>query len=144
MRRLLCVALLCMGGLSSGQAAEIYRWTDAQGRVHFGQKPQAGAEQVEVRPQVVERDAATREREANTERFYEARRQEQQAAADQQAERRAKQEQECDALRERLAEVSKGGRYYRVDDAGQQVYYSDAEIAAARRQLSERIGQRCS
>lgn len=39
--------------------ADIYRWTDAQGKVHFSATPPAGAQRVEVRPQVVERDAAT-------------------------------------------------------------------------------------
>ncbi|CAD5105985.1 DUF4124 domain-containing protein [Zestomonas carbonaria] len=142
MRGMCCVVLLA-GGMAVAQAAEIYRWTDEHGRVHFGQRPQAGAEQVEVKPQVVERDDATREREANVERFYEARRQEQRESARQQAERQAQRAEECGALRERLAEVSKDGRYYRVDDAGRHIYYSDAEITAARRQLTERIGQRC-
>ncbi|SQC58106.1 Uncharacterised protein [Pseudomonas aeruginosa] len=33
--------------------ADIYRWTDAQGKVHFSATPPAGAQRVEVRPQVV-------------------------------------------------------------------------------------------
>ncbi|ERI53752.1 hypothetical protein N878_14290, partial [Pseudomonas sp. EGD-AK9] len=73
MRSLLLVALL----LPALAAAEIYRWTDAQGRVHFGQRPGAGAEPVEVKPQVVERDEHTREREARSQRFFDARREEQ-------------------------------------------------------------------
>lgn len=60
--------------------AEIYRWTDAQGQVHFGQRPAAGAERVDVRPQVVERDEATRQREQRSEKFFEARREERQVA----------------------------------------------------------------
>ena len=49
--------------------AGIYRWVDPEGNVHFDARPRPGAEQVEVRPQVVERDDATRERQARTERF---------------------------------------------------------------------------
>ncbi len=33
--------------------ADIYRWTDAQGKVHFSATPPAGAQRVEVRPQVM-------------------------------------------------------------------------------------------
>ncbi|AEA83023.1 conserved hypothetical protein [Stutzerimonas stutzeri DSM 4166] len=53
--RALLLTLILMPALAS---AQIYRWTDAEGRVHFGQRPPAGAEQIEVRPQVVERDDA--------------------------------------------------------------------------------------
>lgn len=56
--RALLLTLILMPALAS---AQIYRWTDADGRVHFGQRPPAGAEQIEVRPQVVERDDQTRE-----------------------------------------------------------------------------------
>ena len=57
MRALLMTAML----LPALADAQIYRWTDANGQVHFGQRPAAGAEQVEVRPQVVERDDQTRQ-----------------------------------------------------------------------------------
>ena len=52
MRHWLLIAAL----LPTLATAEIYRWTDEQGRVHFGQRPVAGAETVQVRPQVIERD----------------------------------------------------------------------------------------
>ena len=75
------IALLIVSVLLSPLAtADIYRWVDPGGNVHFSAKPQPGAEQVEVRPQVVHRDDATRERQARTERFFEARREEQAAA----------------------------------------------------------------
>lgn len=139
MRYLWCCVLL-WPGLA---AAEIYRWTDAQGQVHFDQRPAAGAEQIVVKPQVVERDAATREREARTEKFYEARRQEQERASTQAAERQDKREQECRELRNRLAQLADGGRYYSTDAQGQRVYYSDTQIDAARRQLTDRVADRC-
>lgn len=124
--------------------AGIYRWVDSEGNVHFGSQPRAGAEQVEVRPQVIERDDATREREARTERFHEARRQEQQVADDAASARRAEREQTCRQLRQELSSLSRGGRYFRADANGGRVYYSDEEIGAARRQLASRISQSCS
>lgn len=120
--------------------AQIYRWTDEQGRVHFSQQPVAGATPVEVKPQVIERDAATLERERRSERYFDARRQEnRQAAASAAAER----EQECTVLEERLARLQLGGRYFRNNAEGERVYYSESEIEAARRQLATRIQQRC-
>jgi len=139
MRHLLCCALL-MPGLA---VAEIYRWTDAQGQVHFDQRPTVGAEQIEVKPQVVERDAATSEREARTERFYEARREEQAKASSLAAERQAKRAQECQQLRRQVAQVERDGLYYRAGANGERVYYSDKEIEAARSQLNAQLTERC-
>lgn len=139
MRHLLCCALL-LPGLA---AAEIYRWTDAQGQVHFDQRPAAGAEQVEVKPQVVERDEATREREARTERFFEARRQEQEKASSLAAERQAKRVQECRQLRQHLAQFQRDGLFYREGPNGERIYYSDSEVKATRRQLSSKLAERC-
>ncbi len=140
MRRLLLIATL----LPALATAEIYRWTDEQGRVHFGQRPVAGAEPVEVRPQVVERDEHTREREARTQRFYDARREEQQQAAATAAAQRAERASECQDLRRRLAQIPEGFSYYRTDANGERIYYSDEETDTARRQLRERIAQRCT
>ena len=140
MRVLLC--LLLLPGLA---AAEIYRWTDANGQVHFGQRPTAaGAEQVEVKPQVVERDQLTREREERADRFYDARREEQAQASADAAERQAKRAEECRELRNRLASIPEGRRYYRPEADGQRSYYSDEQVDTARQQLQSRVSERCS
>jgi len=139
--RALLLTLILMPALAS---AQIYRWTDAEGRVHFGQRPPAGAEQIEVRPQVVERDDQTREREARSERFFDARRQEQQGAREQASQTRAAREQECQSLRSQLSQLQLGGRFFRNDAAGERVYYSDSELEAARQRLAARISQVCN
>ena len=140
MRAWLCLMLL--PGLAT---AEIYRWVDDQGQVHFGQRPAgAGAEQVEVRPQVVERDQATRERLERSERFYDARRQEQAEAVAASAQRRAERDAQCRELRQRLAQLPQGRRYFQQEADGERTYYSDEQVDAARAQLRERIAQGCS
>ena len=138
--RALLLSLLLLPALA---AAQIYRWTDADGRVHYGQRPPAGAEQVDVRPQVLERDEQTRAREARSERFFDARRQEQQAAREQASQAHAAQEQECQALRSQFSQLQLGGRFFRNDAAGARVYYSESEVEAARQRLATRIGQAC-
>jgi len=139
MRPLLILLVL----LPSLCSAEIYRWTDAEGRVHFGQRPPAQAERVEVRPQVIERDAQTREREARSERFFQARRDEAALQQQRQAERSAQHEQQCAALRARMARLAGGGTFFSADETGERRYYSDAEVEAARRQLQTQLAQHC-
>ena len=139
MRRLWLCTLL-VSGLAQ---AEVYRWTDANGRVHFSQTPAAGSVQVEVKPQVMQRDAATTEREARTERFFAARREEQQQASAATREQQSKQAQDCQRLRDGQAQLGQGGTFYKDDGKGGRSYYSDEEIDAARRRLSVQVAERC-
>ncbi len=118
--------------------ADIYRWTDAQGKVHFSATPPAGAQRVEVRPQVVERDAATRQREQRTQEYFDARREERTAAAERAGQRQAALAEECGRLRQQLSQLERGGRFYRQDAGGGPVYLSDAELDAIRRELASR------
>lgn len=140
MRLVLC--LLLLPGLA---VAEIYRWVDANGQVHYDQRPAApGAQQVEVKPQVVERDEATIERQERTTRFYDARREEQAKATAAAAERQAQRAKECNELRRQLAAIPEGSRYYQSDAEGERSYYSDEQLDTARRLLRERVSERCN
>jgi hypothetical protein len=139
MRHLLLCALL----LPCVATAEIYRWTDANGQVHFGEAPRAGAVQVEVKPPVAQQDGAVAERQQRTERFFAARRQEQQQASEKSRELQAKTAQECKQLREQYAQLDQGGTFYRVDAQGERDYYSETQIDSARSRLKARLAQRC-
>jgi len=141
MRRLLLSALL----LPALASAEIYRWTDAQGLVHFGERPGASnAQTVEVKPQVVERDEVTRQHEQRTEQFYQARREEQAKAAAQASAAQAERVRECSELRHELAQIQQSGRFYTSDGQGNRTYISDQDMDSARSRLSTRIAERCS
>jgi hypothetical protein len=136
--------LLCILLLPCIASAEIYRWTDANGQVHFGEAPRAGAVQVEVKPQAVQQDAAAAERQQRSERFFQARREEQQQAAEKNQELRAKSAQECQQLREQYAQLARGGTFYKVDAQGERQYYDEAKVDSARSRLKERLAQRCN
>lgn len=139
MRHLLCCLLL----IPALAGAEIYRWTDAQGRVHFSETPREGAQPVTVKPQVVERDQATREREARTAKFYDARREEQALAADRSAQAREQRQKKCSQLREQQGELSQSGPFYRLDERGERQYYTDEQIEAIRRKLADSLAREC-
>lgn len=139
MRALL--SLLLLPCLAFGQ---VYRWVDENGQVHFGQQPQgAEARVIEVRPQVVERDAATQAREQRAERYFQARRDEQAQAAQARREQQAQLAKECAQLRAHLASMPQGRRYYQPGANGERHYYSDQELDAARAQLGSQLSGRC-
>lgn len=134
--------LLCVM-LPGVATAQIYRWTDEQGRVHFGQRPGAGAIPVEVRPQVIERDQATRDREAGATRFFDARREERAEALERAAEAQAEVAQKCGTWREQLDQLARGRLFFHADEQGERQYYSDGEVAVARSRLQALIDQNC-
>ncbi|MBD2838070.1 DUF4124 domain-containing protein [Pseudomonas sp. JM0905a] len=140
MRHLLCCLLL----IPAIAGAEIYRWTDAQGQVHFSETPQEGAEVVSVKPQVVERDQATREREARTEKIHDARRQEQAAAVEKAEVAREQRQKLCGQWRDQQGQLSYGGPYYRLDERGERQYYTDEQIESFRRKLAESLARDCN
>jgi hypothetical protein len=123
--------------------AEIYRWTDAKGNQHYGERPPAGAQKLEVRPQVIERDAATLEREARTERFFDARREEQAQNAAEVRKQQASRNQRCVELRSRLDTLNSGKKLYYRDAKGERVFYSDAQLDTARREIDARLTAGC-
>lgn len=47
MRKLILALLLLTGAVS---AAEVYKWTDDKGRVHYGDRPHQSAEKLNVKP----------------------------------------------------------------------------------------------
>jgi hypothetical protein len=136
--------LLCSLLLPCLASAEIYRWTDANGRVHFGEAAPAGAVRVEVKPPVVQQDAAAAERQQRAERFFQARREEQQQAKEKNQEQQTKTAAECRQLREQYAELDHGGTFYKVDAQGERQYYNDAQLDSARSRLKARLAQRCN
>ncbi|MDT4856403.1 hypothetical protein FQZ97_907910 [compost metagenome] len=138
--RILC---LCACVFPLVAVADIYRWTDAEGNLHFSETPPAGAQRVEVKPQVVERDAATREREKRTRQFYQARRDEQAAVEQRAAEQQARVATQCRRWHDDLAQLSQGGRYYSKEANGERTYFSDAQIDTARRELTSRLASNC-
>jgi hypothetical protein len=140
MRRWLLSSLL----LPCLVSAEVYRWTDANGQVHFGEAPRAGAVQVEVKPPALQQDAAAAERQQRTERFFQARREEQQQANENNQKQQAKSAQECQQLREQYAQLEHGGTFYKVDAQGERQYYNQAQIDSARSRLKTRLAQRCN
>ncbi|MAD27614.1 MAG: DUF4124 domain-containing protein [Pseudomonadales bacterium] len=136
---LLAALMLC----SFNTQAQIYRWVDADGQVHFDQQPRAGAEVVEIRPQVVERERHVRDSEAAMERLTDIRAEERQQQrnllAQQQRQRRAR----CADMRDRLARFEQRVYWYEENADGKRVEVSNARVAEAKASLRQQIAEQC-
>ncbi len=143
------IAALATAFCGSALASDIYRWTDENGNVHYGDRP-TGAE-TEQRVAIASRrtDNAAVQAAYNT-RYGEPKNGS--AASEEEdkpmtrAERRAKAEERaatCQRYRDRLETLVTSRRLYREDENGERVYLDDAESQDARTKAEELVEQYC-
>lgn len=132
----LTVGLILAGAPAS---AELYKWTDAEGKVHFSdqppppevkapvtvkpRRPGAAPAAAPAAPSYVEQEAEFRKRQVEAAEKAKADKQ----AADDAAEK----QRNCEQARARVASLEIGGRITRTNAAGEQIFLTDAEIAQA-------------
>lgn len=143
------VAVMLVMYLAAGAvgAEGIYKWVDAQGQVHYGDRPGgAGAQKLNVTPDAVPADAADAARREqqnkllrsfDEQRAYDA---QQQAKRDAAAAQRA---QNCRRARVDLENYSNAAYLYERDAQGHKRIFSDAERERALAQLRQKVERWC-
>lgn len=146
------IVAVTTGLLVSAMAqAEIYRWTDASGTVHYSDTPPEGVNAVLVgiqsrptdRARIAEQRRATLgARQANKlieqEQDYES---ETQAATE--AEQRMAREEACLQARDRLERYNSSPRMYRELENGEREWLSEQEAEQAREQAARSVADLC-
>lgn len=137
----------CLILVVGAAAAELYRWTDAEGKVHFSDQPPPPEVKAPVTVKPRRPAAAPAAPAANAtpaapgapsyvEQEAEFRRRQVEAAEKAEAEKQAaneaaKKQRVCEQARARVASLEIGGRVTRANAAGERVFLTDAEIAQA-------------
>lgn len=147
----LLLVLTATSGIAG--ANEIYKWTDPDGNVIYGDRPQdeamASVERVPISSRATNAEAvsasieARRDRDAARADARTEREEAEQAAADARAEAE-KTAQQCSEYRARLEKMITSRRLYRLNDDGEREYLDDAGMQSARDALQERIQEQCS
>jgi hypothetical protein len=145
---LVCVPLLLAA--DQGLASEIYKSTDAQGRVVYSDRRPAGkAEVVAIESAARDETAALvrTERELEDLAALDQRRKSEalaKAAEKKAAEQAAKKkDQRCTMARNRYLGFTEHSRIYHRNETGERVYYTSAEIDAERIKSKERMDKEC-
>jgi hypothetical protein len=145
-------ALLAIASLGGGAAlaADIYRWTDENGLVHFGERPpRAGGERIELRQQSgrpEDADAGAADRRERQQRLLDAYTHERSRKKQQQAEveaEEARNRRRCAALERHWRSLSWGGPVYYGQEDGARVYLSEAERNAEKRTVRQAYEASC-
>lgn len=148
MRSLLLTA--CLSLVLSAQAADVYRWTDENGQVHFGQRPPAaGAQRMELP------DAGTlntyggselqqrRDRERRLLDNYEYDRDQKRARQAREESKRQTTAANCRKLQEYWQQLSYQGPIYIRRDGGGRDYLSDEQRVAEKARIEPAYERAC-
>lgn len=123
--------LLCVLPFASLAHAQLYKWTDAQGKVHYtDQPPTVNAETIR-RSSSGQAEASSQASQSlsDQDQAYKKRRKEAEdakAKADKEAEQARIQRENCDKARNNLSTLQNSPRTYTLSSAGQRVYMDDA------------------
>ena len=140
---------ITVGG--GAMANEIYKWTDEDGNVHYGDRP-SDTQNEELMamsyrrtdPSVVQQeiqkqaDSITARQEARTAAAEEAKKAEAKAAE------AAENQKKCESYRARLQTFIQSRRLYRQDENGERVYLDEQQTQDARRRVEELIAENCA
>ncbi len=150
-RMTLTIAVAALTFASGATASEIYRWTDAEGNIHYEDRPQgvANEERLQLTYRRTDSSAVNQRVQARVNRESERNEAKSVAAAAQaeaaeKAAAAAERQQACERARARLETYLQSRRLYRTDENGERVYLDDAERQEARQKAEEQITEFCS
>ena len=142
------MALTFAGGAT---ANEIYRWVDADGNVHYGDRPSGAPTEQRLQLTYARTDGSAVEKRvqdrldaqsARAEAQAEQQKAAQEAAED--AEIAAERQKACESARARLETYRSSRRLYRSDENGERVYLDEEQRQAANRKIEEQIAEYCN
>ena len=144
---MICKHLFLMLGLFAATAANgaVYTWTDTDGRVHYSDKPVAGAQTLDIRtaptdPVRIEAERKQAEEQKTAEAEAEVKAAE---LAKLSAEDAAKREENCKKAQARRSAIIGAQRPYRTMPDGERHYLSSEEIDAEIEESEAAVAQWC-
>ena len=130
---LIAISLCCTATLS--MAGKIYKWTDSDGNVHYGEQPPNGKSKqmrVPTAPATQIAPSATQSSQAEaTQKLlnaFDKERKEKTKAAAKAKKNKEIRDKNCSNARKRVASYSIGGRIYDITEQGERRYLEEDEI----------------
>lgn len=145
---LLATTLSASGG---ALADNIYKWTDAEGNLHYGDRPSGAEAEVRINLTYNRTDDSAVEQRIQTRHDKQAARSEAAAAAaeeEKSAEEKlaeaAQREKQCESYRGKLESLLQARRLYREDENGERVYLDDSARLDARERIEGLVQESCN
>ena len=126
--------------------AEVYKWVDEHGQTHYGEKPpDADAQKIQIREITVDEsiEIHNQQREKLL-RIYEEERNLKQEEKLEAEKLKAEREQHCQNLENEFIKYQQGGHvYYDLDEKGERIYLSEAELSDHMKKLQKDYDKYC-
>lgn len=142
------ISLILLSILPIFSSASVYKWVDADGNTHFGDRPPANASsrEVKVNAPEVNNDASAQERQQRMQDFLSEQQNEREARQAEQAklaEQEAKKAELCTRMRAELKNLARVSTFYRLDENGDRVYVTDEENEQVRKDFRRKVKEAC-
>ena len=132
--------------------AEVYKWVDEKGRVHYGDKPGAGSQAIEVKQhEAPDKPAATGEDELSRDEkrqrisnMLEEDRLEKNKEREKKNKERERKKRECNRLKDHQRHTERASRLYKLDKDGNRVFLPNDQREKSQQKLRKRIKKACS
>ena len=132
--------------------AEVYKWVDEKGRVHYGDKPTVGSQPVEVKqheardkPAATGEDELTRdEKRQRVSDMLEEDRLAKNKEREKEKRERERKKRECNRLKDHQRHVERASRLYKLDKDGNRVFMPNDQREKSQQKLRKRIKKACS
>ena len=142
--------MLAVSAAGMAFASNIYKWTDEQGNVHYGDRPTGDPS--EERLAIASRPTDLSKVQARIQARYEAKAAAEEAAASEPAgptpealrAQALQREEKCATYKARQQKFLFSRRLYRADENGERVYLDEDETLAARERVQNQVEEYCN
>ncbi len=140
--------LILMLGVISPVSAGIYKWTDSEGHVHFGDKPVNSEAATELNITINNNAGVTNSSGHKKDREYLLKQieKDKEEKAEKRSKRLAeanKRKRKCDSYRASYQSHIQSNRSYFMSPGGERTYLSDKERLARKKKLSKGVSKYC-
>ena len=135
---------------SATAVGQIYKWTDEEGNVQYGDKPVGeDTERVAIQSRRTNPERVQSQVQARADAAAKAAEEEAAAApagptAEELQARLDERAKKCDTYRERLQRFVRSRRIYREDENGERVYMTEEEMQEAREKVEKQVQEYCT
>lgn len=143
------LALLSFVVAALAAHAQVYKWVDENGRVHYGEKPPEGVKSSEVSVKSApsaappETSQTWKEKDAEFQRRKIEREQKEQASEAERKRLAEARRRDCANARGELDILTRGGGVYRTDEKGERLYLQESQRAARIEAAKKHIESSC-
>ncbi len=142
------VLVLLFAAAAQAASASVYKWVDANGEVHYGEKPPAavGSSKQIALDKAPPPDPYAQERSEHLKSSMESAKEAREKRKEEQAKAKAEAalaKQNCATAKSRVHGYTSGGRLYRMDEHGERRYLSDDQRASELKQAQAEVKKWC-